>query len=154
MSLLTPLAEFPLLAGMSPAQLDLLSTAAKQVSFAPGERVFDEGHPAKGCWLVLGGCVALDTAIPGRGQVVVQTLGTGSVLGWSWLIAPYRWHFGAVATAPTSAIALDTDQLRALAESDPAFGYPLAIRLLEVVLDRLQSTRARLLDLYGSSRER
>jgi CRP/FNR family transcriptional regulator, cyclic AMP receptor protein len=153
MSLPTPLADFPLLSGMSPAHVDLLAATARDVSFTSGDRLFEEGQPANGCWLMLHGCVALDVAVPGRGQVVLQTLGPGDVLGWSWLVPPYRWHFGAVAVAPTSAIALDTDQLRALAERDPSFGYPLAIRLLGVLLDRLQTTRARLLDLYRSPHE-
>jgi Fe-S-cluster-containing hydrogenase component 2 len=152
-SLPTALADFPLLAGMPPAQLDLLTRNGKQVNFARGERVFEEGQPATGCWLLLRGCVAVDTTIPGRGRVVVHTLGSGDVLGWSWLIPPYTWHFGAIATAPSSAIALDTDRLRSLAEADPSFGYPLAMRLLGVLLDRLQTTRARLLDLYRSPRE-
>ncbi|HET9118628.1 MAG TPA: cyclic nucleotide-binding domain-containing protein [Pseudonocardiaceae bacterium] len=153
MSLPISPADFPILAGMPPAHLDLLTSAARQVSFAQDERLFEEGQPAKGCWLLLRGCVALDTTIPGRGRMVVQTLGTGDVLGWSWLTTPYTWHFGAVATAPTSAFAVDTDQLQALAEDDPSFGYPLAMRLLGVLLERLQTTRARLLDLYRSPRE-
>ena len=45
---------------------------------------------------------------------------------------------------------MDTVRLRALADGDPALGYPLLLGLLEVVLSRLQSTRSRLLDLYGS----
>ena len=148
MSLLT-VADLPLLSGMSPEHLAMVEAAAKEVSFVAGERVFAEGQPANGCWLVLRGCVALDATIPGRGQVVVQTLGAGEVLGWSWLIPPYRWHFGARAIEATSAILLDTGQLRTLAEQDPSFGYALAVRLLVMVLDRLQATRARLLDLYG-----
>ena len=149
MSLLT-VADLPLLSGMSPEQLALVEASAKKVSFVAGERVFAEGQPANSCWLLLRGCVALDVTIQGRGQVVVQTVDAGEVLGWSWLTPPYRWHFGARALEPTAAILLDTGQLRALGQQDPAFGYALAIRLLVVVLDRLQATRARLLDLYGS----
>lgn len=152
MSLPLSLADFSLLSGMSPTQLALLERAAHKVSFVRGERLFEEGQPAKGCWLVLDGCVALEATIPGRGQVVVQTVGAGDVLGWSWLVPPYRWHFGAVVLAPTVAIALDTGQLRAWAERDPSFGYSLALRLLGVLLDRLNATRARLLDLYRSPR--
>ena len=153
MSLLT-LTDFPLLSGMSSAQLALVEASAKEVSFTAGERVFAEGQPANGCWLVLCGCVAVDATIPGRGQVVVQTLSAGDVLGWSWLTPPYRWHFGARAIEPTTAILLATGQLQTLAEQDPSFGYALATRLLVVVLDRLQATRARLLDLYRSPHAR
>ena len=148
------LTDSPLLSGMSSAQLALVEASATEVSFTTGERVFAEGQPANGCWLLFRGCVALDATIPGRGQVIVQTLGPGDVLGWSWLTPPYRWHFGARALEPTAAILLDTGQLRALAEQDPSFGYALATRLLVVALDRLQATRARLLDLYRNPHAR
>jgi len=145
-----PLAAFPVFAQLPPAELELISSAARTVRFAARQRLFSEGQPAQGCWLIEDGRVALDMAVPGRGQVVLQTLGPGDVLGWSWLVPPYRWHYGATAVLPTTATELDTEQLRALAEQDPRFGYTLVLTLFEAVLQRLQATRARLLDLYGS----
>jgi CRP/FNR family cyclic AMP-dependent transcriptional regulator len=91
---------------------------------------------------------------PGRGAIVIQAFGPGDVLGWSWLVPPRRWHFGAVAVDEVHAVALDTTRLQALADADPALGYPFALGLFEALLQRLQSTRARLLDLYGNPRER
>jgi len=84
----------------------------------------------------------------------VQTLGPGDVLGWSWLVPPHYWQFTATALTSVTAVELDTAELQALAEADPALGYPLALTLFEVVVARLQSTRSRLLDLYGNPRER
>jgi CRP/FNR family cyclic AMP-dependent transcriptional regulator len=80
--------------------------------------------------------------------VTLQSVGAGELLGWSWLIPPYRWHFGAAAVAPTRALVLDAGQLRALIETDPALGYRLTRILLETLVNRLQATRLRLLDLY------
>ncbi|QUQ64062.1 Crp/Fnr family transcriptional regulator [Kutzneria sp. CA-103260] len=153
MSMSDRLSAFPLLTGLSQTHIAVLSGAAQEVTFAAGDRLFTEGTPARGCWLVQRGCVAIDAGIPGRGPVVVQTVGPGEVVGWSWLVDPPRWHFGAVAVAPTVAIELDTDQLRAFAEHDPTFGYPVAVAMLAMVLDRLQTTRARLLDLYRNPAE-
>jgi CRP/FNR family cyclic AMP-dependent transcriptional regulator len=141
-------AGFGLFAGLSDRQLDVVSGAARTVRFGAGERLFREGDAAHGCWLIHDGCVALDLVVPGRGQVVVQTLGPGDVLGWSWLVPPYQWNFGAVARRPTTATELDTDQLRTFAEQDPRFGDLLATGLFQACVRRLQSTRARLLDLY------
>ena len=144
------LAGSGIFADLSAEERELVSAAARPVRFGAGERVFREGAPARGCWLIHDGCVALDLMIPGRGQVVVQTLGHGDVLGWSWLLPPYQWHFGAVAVRPTTATQLDTDQLRTLAEQDPRFGYALTLSLFQACAQRLQTTRARLLDLYRS----
>jgi CRP/FNR family transcriptional regulator, cyclic AMP receptor protein len=145
------IADFPVLARLSPDELARLSATARTVRFGARERVFSEGQQAEGCWLIHNGRVALDVFIPGRGLVVVQTLGAGDVLGWSWLVPPYRWHFGASATKLTTATLLDTAQLRALADVDPGFGYALSRTLFEMMLQRLQATRARLLDLYRSA---
>ena len=147
------IADFPALSRLSAAALERFATAASTVNFARRKRIFSEGEAAQGCWLIREGRVALDVFIPGRGLVVVQTLGAGDVLGWSWLVPPYRWHFGATATEPTVAIALDTARLRDLAEEDPAFGYALSMTLFTAMLQRLQATRARLLDLYRSPRD-
>jgi CRP/FNR family transcriptional regulator, cyclic AMP receptor protein len=148
------LAGFALFDRLTAAQRALVAAAAREVTFTAGTRLFDEGQLASGCWLIRAGQVALETAVPGRGQVVVHTLGPGDVLGWSWLVPPHRWHFSATATGLVRAIQLETTQLLALADGDPALGYPLALGLFEVLLGRLQNTRSRLLDLYGSPRER
>ncbi len=148
------LADFALLAGLTDAQRAAVCATAREVEFSAGERLFDEGQEANGCWLIRSGRVNLETVAPGHRRLRVQTLGGGDVLGWSWLVPPRHWHFSAVAIDPVSAIEFDTEKLRALAEQDPGLGYQLALRLFEALLQRLQNTRARLLDLYGSSRER
>ena len=142
------LAGDPLFAGLSGTELGLIAAAARPVRLGARERLLREGDPARGCWLIHSGCVALDLAVPGRGQVVVQTLGRGDVLGWSWLVPPYRWQFGAVTVQPTTMTELDTAQLRDVAEQDLRFGYTLTLALFGALAHRLQATRARLLDLY------
>jgi CRP-like cAMP-binding protein len=111
--------------------------------------VFSEDTPADRFWLIQRGRVNLDTHVPGRGDVVVETLGPAAVLGWSWLFPPYRWHFGAVAVENTLSIELDGPGVRQLCARDPALGYELSTRFMQVMVDRLQATRLRLLDLYA-----
>jgi CRP-like cAMP-binding protein len=69
--------------------------------FHAGNRVFREGDPADRMWLIVTGRVAIDTNLADLGEVVVDTLGPGAALGWSWLVPPYRWRFGAVAIETT-----------------------------------------------------
>lgn len=148
------LAGFALLDRLTPAQLAAIASAAEPVLIPAGMRFFEEGQPAAGCWLIRAGRVALETQVTGRGQVVVHTLGTGDVLGWSWLVPPHRWQFTATASEPVTAMALDTARLQALADADPALGYSLSTGLLDAALLRLQATRSRVMDLYGSPRAR
>ena len=148
------LASFPPFDRLTLEHRAAIALTATQVSFPGGTILFTEGQPATGCWLIQSGHVALGTEIPGRGQVVVQTLGPGDLLGWSWLVPPHYWHFTATSLSEVTAVEFDTMELLALAEADPVFGFPLALTLFEVVVARLQSTRSRLLDLYGNPRER
>lgn len=140
------LAAHPFLAGMRPEQVAQLAPWARRRLFHAGARVFSEGGRAERCWLIREGRVTLDAQVPGRGAVVVDTLGPGSVLGWSWLSPPYRWHLGAVAVEQTLAVELDAAGLRRLCEEDPRMGYELYRRFLDVVVDRLQATRRRMLE--------
>ena len=48
------------------------------------------------------------------------------------------------------ATAFDGACLRGKCESDPAFGYELMSRFAQVLIERLQWTRLRLLDVYGT----
>lgn len=144
------LAGFPLLADLSTAQLAKVAALGHVVSFPAGERIIEEGRSATHCWLIRSGQVALQTPLPNNAASTVQTLGRGDVLGWSWLIEPYRWKFDGVATAPVTAIELDATGLRALARTDCALGLAITVRLVEALAERLHGARARLLDMYGS----
>jgi CRP/FNR family cyclic AMP-dependent transcriptional regulator len=134
--------------GLPAGQIAKLVPAACLVSLPPGHRLFEDGGSAASFWLIRSGSVALDLHIPRAGVVVVETLGMGDVLGWSWLLPPYVWTLGAVVVQPTEAFQFDGRAVRALCEADPELGYQLTRRFLTVAAERLQATRTRLLDHY------
>ena len=139
----------PTLAHLDDAAIDRLAQHATEVRFAVGELVLEEGGDATVFYLVTSGRVSLEIHASGRGRLLVETIGPGGIVGWSWLFPPYRWHFDARALEPVTALAFDGAAVRESAGSDPAFGYALLLGFSGVMLDRLQSTRVRLLDLYG-----
>lgn len=136
-------------AHLTPGQRERLHTLDRQMSFPSGYRIFDEGEDADRFWILRRGSVALDIQVPGRPAPVVETLGPGDLLGWSWLFAPYRWHLGARTLAPVTAEEFDAAAVRAACEQDTGFGYAMARAVAAVVGQRLRATRVRLLDLYG-----
>jgi len=140
----------PFFAGLTDEQRAALAEDGRAVMFTAGERLFDEGGSADRFWLIEHGSIALDMQVPGRGDQIVETLGSGTVLGWSWLHPPYRWHFGAVARVATTAIEFDAPSVRRRCDHDPAFGYAALRLFTPVITERLQATRLRLLDLYAS----
>jgi CRP/FNR family cyclic AMP-dependent transcriptional regulator len=145
---MTGLDTLPLFTNLSHTQRAAVAGVSRLETYEAGTRLFDEGGFADQCWVVLTGCVTVDTVVPQRGRVAVQSIGPGELLGWSWLVPPYRWHFGATVVSPTRAVVVDTAALRQLADEDPALGYQLSLVLLGALLNRLQATRIRLLDLY------
>jgi CRP/FNR family transcriptional regulator, cyclic AMP receptor protein len=136
----------PFLRGMPSAQLAELAELCEHVSIPSRARLFDEGSRADRFWIIDAGQVTLDASVPGDGRVTIETLGRGDVLGLSWMLPPYQWRFGAVATQPTQAFVFDARAVRAASDADPLLGYELSQRFSAVVVRRLQATRARLID--------
>jgi CRP-like cAMP-binding protein len=141
--------EAPALRALTAQHRATLAGCARNQAFARDELIMHEGEPANAFYLVREGAVALETPVPGRGAVTLQTLHDGDVLGWSWLVPPHRTAFDARALRTTHTIALDGACLRERCEQDPALGYDLLKLLATVFAERLQDTRLRLLDLYG-----
>lgn len=143
------IAEHPFFRGIDRADLDLLADCGMNVHFGRGDRILSEGAPASRFYLLRTGTVALGFRTIGCGEVIVETLRGGEVLGWSWLVAPYTWQFDADAIEPVSAVVFDAECLRVRCDSDPRLGYALSQRFTQVMLQRLQSARLRLCDVYG-----
>ncbi|HZU80276.1 MAG TPA: cyclic nucleotide-binding domain-containing protein [Acidimicrobiales bacterium] len=142
----------PMLAGLPEDVVELAAGCAHNVVFAEGALLFAEGDTADTLYLLRRGRVAIEVHTPAQAPLVIETVGAGDAVGWSWLIPPYRWRFDARAIEPVGAVALDGTCLRGKAEADPAFGYALLQQITAVILDRLQATRVRLLDLYEAPR--
>ncbi len=144
------LVELPFFSGLAPEHLELIAGCASNVQFEAGEQIFREGEPANRFYLLRFGRVAVEIFAPGKGPVTIQTLHEGDVLGWSWLLPPYRWHHDARALDLTRAIAFDGTCLRRKCEEDPRLGYDLMSRFAQVIVSRLQGAQLQLMDLYAT----
>ena len=141
--------DVPLLQGLTSAEFELIAGCGSNVRFREGELLFRDGDAADTFFIVRHGSVALETFVPARGAVTIETLEAGEVVGWSWLFPPHRWHFDARALSLVRATSFDGSCLRSKCESDPRLGYDLMSRFAQIVIERLQQTRLRLLDVYG-----
>lgn len=145
------LRQHPFLHNLSDEYMQTIVGCASNVRFPEGEHLIREGEIANKFFLIRTGRIALEIDVSGRGGLRIQTIGPGEVLGWSWLISPYRWHFNGVAVMDTRAIGLDAECLRNKCEQDQGFGYEMLKRLAVVMEKRLEATRIQLLDLYGTT---
>ncbi len=141
--------EHPFFADLPTRHLETIVGCASNVRFDPKEFVFRAGRPCDVFYLVRHGTVALEVHAAQTGTVRIQTISAGGIMGWSWLVPPYRAHFDARVTTLTRAVAFDGKCLRQKFEKDPELGFELMKRFSTVVTRRLESTQLQLLDLYG-----
>lgn len=142
------LAEHPFFEGLKTDTLHLLVSCASNVRYEPGEYLFHEGDPANKFYLIREGRVALQAAVPKRDPITVQMMGPGEVLGWSWLVPPYRSRYDACVKAPMRAFALDGECLRGKCEADHDLGYEMMKRFAPMIAERMQATRHNLIEVY------
>ena len=146
----TLLAENPFFEGMPAAHLETMAGCGKLVRFKAGEFLLREGAEADTFYLVREGEVAIESHLPAAGALSVARVGAGGVTGYSWLFPPHRNSFDSLTLTNVSAVALDGKCLRGKAEADHELGYQLMKRFAQVMLDRLQTTRLRVLDVYAN----
>jgi CRP/FNR family transcriptional regulator, cyclic AMP receptor protein len=146
------LARHPFLRGLPDDYLGRLAGFARVEQFPAGTYLLRERHPASCFYLLEEGRVALEIHGAQRGQIVIETIEAGECLGWSWLFAPYRWHFSGRAIDSVRSMVLDGVQIRSLCETDHSFGYEMMKRTAGVMMQRLQATRLGLLDVYTDGR--
>ncbi len=143
--------EHPFFRGLSPEYLQIIVGCASNAVFKDDIYIFQEGEDADNFYLIREGKIALETHAPAQGAITVQTLGKGEVLGWSWLVPPYKWCFNARAIETTRMIALDAKCLRDKCEAEPRLGFELLKQFASVIVSRLQAARMQALDVYGKS---
>jgi CRP-like cAMP-binding protein len=142
------LREHRFLEGLTPEQIRFLVSCVSNRRFTAGDFLFHEGEPADRFFLLRHGSVGLEINVPGKGPVLMETLGPGDILGVSWLQPPYRTHIDARVREDAVALSFDGACLRTKMDADHDLGYVITRRLLERVCDRLEHVRLQRLDLY------
>ena len=143
------LTEAPAFNGMSSKHLELIAGCAQNKTATDGEYLMREGDPADSFYVIRHGRVALEIFVPQRGAVTIETIDDGDLLGWSWLVPPFRVEMDARALGNVHTVVFDAGCLRGKADEDPVLGYELMRRFIPVIVERLQATRVRLIDVYG-----
>ena len=147
------LSRHPFFAGLAERELAELAICAARREFPAGHSLTHEGDPAHCFYAIIRGKVAIALHVPARGQVTLQTLADGEVLGWSWLVPPAQWTFDSRTLQPTAVLEFDGPAVLRLCDAEPALGYRMMTRLSRVMTERLRATRLQLLDIYGAPRK-
>lgn len=132
----------------------LIQANSSVITLPKGEHVFENGRPANSFFLILKGKVRLlaeeqDVRFDTEAKMgLLQELGPGEVVGWSWVIQPYRWRFFAVAFTDVQMLVVNGVALRKAMAKDHLFAYEIYKRLVPVMNDRLIASRQRL-QMFG-----
>ena len=147
------LADHPVFSAFDAETLQLLAGCARNEQFAQGQTLFREGDVAEKVYILRRGDVAIEVAAPERPALIVETLHPGDVVGWSWMVPPYRSMSDARAVTEVSAVSLDANCVRGKCDEHPELGYQMFKSWLPHLTKRVRAQRLQLLDLYGAKAE-
>jgi CRP-like cAMP-binding protein len=148
-SLITVLTRHEFFRGLEPRDVEFLAVHAIPRNLEPGEILFEHGQQADRFYLIREGRITVGVPAIEGPSLEVQTLGAGEILGWSWLIPPYRWNFRGQVVEAAEVVAFDGKAILERCETDPAFGYPLMKRFSSLMSERLEAARRKLMDEWN-----
>lgn len=112
---------------MNPA--DLFGRATDTLDLSPGEAVFREGDKGELLYVLLEG--RMDVVV---GEVVVETVERGAILGEMALIDDAPRSASAIASSPCRLVAIDRKRFQFLVQQTPNF----SIHVMRVLAERLR----------------
>ncbi|MDE3168285.1 MAG: cyclic nucleotide-binding domain-containing protein [Acidobacteriota bacterium] len=138
--------EFTL--GLTEEQVRCLASLAREVTFAENDVVLVDGQRSTCFYLLLTGSVVVELRTP-QYVVCVQSLGGGSVFGWSSLLDHQDTLFQVRAREQTLALEIDGARMKQRCFQDPALGAAILHRVLNVVAGRVKATEVRFAEMCG-----
>lgn len=135
--------------GMDKRYVDFLANSVTEVQFGKGEVIFHQGDRADKFYLLRQGTVSIQVPALVGPVLEIQILGKDQILGWSWLISPYRWHFLARAVEDSTIFEFDGSAILAHSDEDPKFGYELLKRFAGLMSERLEAARQKMMDQWN-----
>jgi CRP-like cAMP-binding protein len=139
--ILQTLAGYPFAGGLTPEQVSALAVGATPFRVGPGAVLAREHDDAVSFYLITSGWVALSAEGGRRGRCIVQRVGPGEAVGWSWLIPPHLWQFSACAEDEVRGYRFDGGWLRDLCARENGIGNALLQYVAGVLACRLAATR-------------
>ena len=134
--------------GLDDSYIKFLAASASEKKIKSGDTLFKQGERADGFYLLRSGQVSIQVPALMGPTLDIQTLGDDQILGWSWLIAPYRWSFLARAITDSEVLEFDGSAILAHCEQDPKFGYELFKRFAALMSERLDAARQKMMDQW------
>jgi CRP/FNR family transcriptional regulator, cyclic AMP receptor protein len=134
---------------LSEDTLRFLFECSSPIVIKKGQILLRQGENADKFYLIRSGSISIQMPAIMGPTLEIQTLGIGQVLGWSWLIAPYKWHFQTSAEEDSELLQFDGAAIRARCEQEPKFGYELLKKFAGLMSERLNAARVKMMDEWN-----
>ena len=134
---------------LSEDTVNFLCESANTLEIKKGQVLFRLGEHADKFYILRNGRISVQIPAVMGPTLEVQTLGTDQILGWSWLISPYQWHFQAKAEEDSKLLEFDGTAILARCEQEPKLGYELLKRFAVLMSERLDVSRQKLMDEWN-----
>jgi CRP/FNR family transcriptional regulator, cyclic AMP receptor protein len=135
--------------GFSDDILHFLYECSYTCEIKKGQILFRQGENADKFYLVCNGRISIQMPAIIGPNLEIQALGKEQVVGWSWLISPYKWSFQAMAEEDTVLLMFDGATILARCEQEPKFGYELLKKFAELMSMRLDAARHKMMDEWN-----
>ena len=114
-----------------------------------GQILFLQGEHADKFYVVRSGLISIQMPAIMGPTLEIQTVDEDQVLGWSWLISPYRWNFQTKAEEDSELLQFDGVAILARCEQEPKFGYELLKKFAGLMSVRLNAARQKMMDEWN-----
>jgi CRP/FNR family cyclic AMP-dependent transcriptional regulator len=129
---------------LRPEQINVLSSAAEEVSFEAGDTVFRRGEPADDFFVVLDGQVALRMLRPDGVSVLIDEVTGGAIFGSCVCFQIDSYTLTAQCTEDSRILKIKASTLKKLMDDDLVIGYAIQTMVSRVYFKRYIDTMRKL----------
>ena len=129
--------------------LKFLCECSSMREIKKGQILFRQGEHADKFYVVRSGLISIQMPAIMGPALEIQAVDEDQVLGWSWLISPYRWNFQTKAEEDSELLQFDGVAILARCEQEPKFGYELLKKFAGLMSVRLNAARQKMMDEWN-----
>ena len=129
--------------------LKFLCECSSMREIKKGQILFLQGEHADKFYVVRSGRISLQMPAIMGPTLEIQAVDEDQVLGWSWLISPYKWNFQTKAEDDSELLQFDGAAILARCEQDPKLGFELVKKFAALMSMGLNAARLKMMDEWN-----
>ena len=129
--------------------LKFLCECSSMREIKKGQILFLQGEHADKFYVVRSGRISLQMPAIMGPTLEIQAVDEDQVLGWSWLISPYKWNFQTKAEDDSELLQFDGAAILARCEQDPKLGFELVKKFAALMSVGLNAARLKMMDEWN-----